>query len=228
MGQGIIDSGIPREEIWLTSKLWPSEYGEGVTMEAIDAMLNRLQVDYLDCIYLHHPVGDYVGAWKDLEKAYRQGKVRALGISNFDNWPKAFHDIADDMEIKPAILQIECHPFAQRKETRALAAEYGIQIECWYPLGHADARLLQNPVLMEIAEAHGKSVVQVILRWHVQEGFSVIPGSTNPGHIQENIDVFDFELSAEEMEQIRALDSEDRYFNLPYDQMTSFFPLVGK
>lgn len=228
VGQGIIDSGVPREEIWLTSKLWPSEYGEGVTMEAINAMLDRLQVDYLDCIYLHHPVGDYVGAWKDLEKAYRQGKVRALGISNFDNWPRAFHDIVDDMEIKPAILQIECHPFAQRKETRALAAEYGIQIECWYPLGHADARLLQNPVLMEIAEAHGKSVVQVILRWHVQEGFSVIPGSTNPAHIQENIDIFDFELSAEEMEQIRALDSEDRYFNLPYDQMTSFFPLVGE
>lgn len=228
VGQGIIDSGVPREEIWLTSKLWPSEYGEGVTMEAIDAMLKRLQVDYLDCIYLHHPVGDYVGAWKDLEKAYRQGKVRALGISNFDNWPEAFHAIVDDMEIKPAILQIECHPFAQRKETRALAAQYGIQIECWYPLGHADERLLQNPVLTEIAAAHGKSVVQVILRWHVQEGFSVIPGSTNPSHIQENIDIFDFSLSEEEMEQIRALDSEDRYFNLPYDQMGSFFPLIGE
>jgi len=228
VGQGIIDSGVPREEIWLTSKLWPSEYGEGVTMEAIDAMLKRLQVDYLDCIYLHHPVGDYVGAWKDLEKAYRQGKVRALGISNFDNWPEAFHAIVDDMEIKPAILQIECHPFAQRKETRALAAQYGIQIECWYPLGHADERLLQNPVLTEIAAAHGKSVVQVILRWHIQEGFSVIPGSTNPSHIQENIDIFDFSLSEEEMEQIRALDSEDRYFNLPYDQMGSFFPLIGE
>ena len=228
VGQGIIDSGVPREEIWLTSKLWPSEYGEGVTMEAIDAMLKRLQVDYLDCIYLHHPVGDYVGAWKDLEKAYRQGKVRALGISNFDNWPEAFHAIVDDMEIKPAILQIECHPFAQRKETRALAAQYGMQIECWYPLGHADERLLKNPVLTEIAAAHGKSVVQVILRWHVQEGFSVIPGSTNPSHIQENIDIFDFSLSAEEMEQIRALDSEDRYFNLPYDQMGSFFPLIGE
>ena len=228
VGQGIIDSGVPREEIWLTSKLWPSEYGEGVTMEAIDAMLKRLQVDYLDCIYLHHPVGDYVGAWKDLEKAYRQGKVRALGISNFDNWPEAFHAIVDDMEIKPAILQIECHPFAQRKETRALAAQYGMQIECWYPLGHADERLLKNPVLTEIAAAHGKSVVQVILRWHVQEGFSVIPGSTNPSHIQENIDIFDFSLSEEEMEQIRALDSEDRYFNLPYDQMGSFFPLIGE
>lgn len=226
VGQGIIDSGVPREEIWLTSKLWPSEYGEGVTMEAIDSMLERLQVDYIDLIYLHHPVGDYVGAWKDLEKAYQQGKVRALGISNFDNWPEAFHAIVDDMEIKPQVLQIECHPFAQRQETRALAEEYGIQIECWYPIGHADPELLQNPVLTEIAEAHGKSVVQVILRWHMQEGFSAIPGSTNPEHIQENIEIFDFELTDEEMEQIRALDSEDRYFNLPYSQMDSFFPLV--
>ena len=113
VGQGIIDSGVPREEIWVTSKLWPSEYGEGVTMQAIDDMLERLQLDYLDCVYLHHPAGDYVGAWKDLEEAYRQGKVRCLGISNFDNWPEAFSAIVDDMEIKPQILQIECHPFAQ-------------------------------------------------------------------------------------------------------------------
>ena len=122
VGQAIIDSGVPREEIWVTSKLWPSEYGEGTTLPAIDAMLERLQLDYLDCIYLHHPAGDYVGAWKNLEKAYRQGKVRALGISNFDNWPEAFSSIVDEMEIKPQILQIECHPFAQRLETREPAA----------------------------------------------------------------------------------------------------------
>ena len=228
VGQGIIDSGVPREEIWLTSKLWPSEYGEGVTMEAIDKMLARLQTDYIDLLYLHHPFGDYVGAWKDLEKAYKQGKVRALGISNFDNWPEAFYAIVDGMEIKPAVLQIECHPFAQRKETRELAAKYGIQIECWYPIGHADPQLLQNPVLVEIAAAHEKSVVQVILRWHMQEGFSAIPGSTNPAHIQENIEIFDFELSEEEMEKIRALDSENRYFNIPYSQMSSFFPLISE
>lgn len=223
VGQGIIDSGVPREEIWLTSKLWPSEYGEGTTMAAIDAMLERLQTDYIDLIYLHHPAGDYVGAWKDLEKAYQQGKVRALGISNFDNWPEAFYAIVDDMEIKPQILQIEGHPFAQRQETRALAAKYDIQIECWYPLGHADERLLNNDVLDTIAEAHGKSVVQIILRWHMQEGFSAVPGSTNPAHIQENIDIFDFELSDAEMAQIRAIDSENRYFNINYEQMGGFF-----
>ena len=230
VGQGIIDSGVPREEIWVTSKLWPSEYGEGVTLEAIDAMLERLQLDYLDCIYLHHPAGDYVGAWKDLEKAYRQGKVRALGISNFDNWPEAFSAIVDNMEIKPQILQIEGHPFAQRHETRDLAAQYGIQIECWYPLGHADDRLLNNDVLSAIAEAHDKSVVQVILRWHMQEGLCAVPGSTNPDHIAENISIFDFELSDSEMEQIRALDRGDdgRYFNIDYERMGSFFTSLNE
>ena len=230
VGQGIIDSGVPREEIWLTSKLWPSEYGEGVTMEAIDQMLERLQVDYIDLIYLHHPVGDWVGAWKDLEEAYRQGKVRALGISNFDNWSEAFYDIVDDMEIKPAVLQIECHPFAQRLETRKLAEEYDIQIECWYPLGHADQRLLNNDVLSEIAKAHGKSVVQVILRWHIQEGFSAVPGSTNPEHIRENIEIFDFELTDEEMEKIRALDEGEagRHFNIDYQQIGNFFTSLNE
>ncbi len=225
VGQGIIDSGVPREEIWVTSKLWPSEYGEGVTMQAIDDMLERLQLDYLDCVYLHHPAGDYVGAWKDLEEAYRQGKVRCLGISNFDNWPEAFSAIVDDMEIKPQILQIECHPFAQRRETRELAAKYGIQIECWYPLGHADDRLLNDDVLTAIAETHGKSVVQIILRWHMQEGLVAVPGSTNPDHIQENISIFDFELTEDEMAQIRAMDRGEagRYFNLDYQQMGSFF-----
>ena len=225
VGQGIIDSGVPREEIWVTSKLWPSEYGEGVTMAAIDAMLERLQLDYLDCIYLHHPAGDYVGAWKDLEKAYRQGKVRALGISNFDNWMDAFNAIVEDMEIKPQIMQIEAHPFAQRLETRALAEKYNIQVECWYPLGHADDRLLSNDVLSAIAQAHDKSVVQIILRWHMQEGLVAVPGSTNPAHIQENISIFDFELTDDEMAQIRALDRGEagRYFNLDYQRMGMFF-----
>lgn len=230
VGQAIIDSGVPREEIWVTSKLWPSEYGEGTTLSAIDAMLERLQLDYIDCIYLHHPAGDYVGAWKDLEKAYRQGKVRALGISNFDNWPEAFSAIVDEMEIKPQILQIECHPFAQRLETRELAAKYGIQVECWYPLGHADDRLLNNDVLSVIAQTHVKSVVQIILRWHMQEGLVAVPGSTNPAHIQENIDIYDFELTDDEMAQIRALDRGEagRYFNIDYQRMGGFFTTLNE
>ena len=230
VGQAIIDSGVPREEIWVTSKLWPSEYGEGATLAAIDAMLERLQLDYIDCIYLHHPAGDYVGAWKDLEEAYRQGKVRALGISNFDNWPEAFSAIVDEMEIKPQILQIECHPFAQRLETRELATTYDIQVECWYPLGHADDRLLNNDVLSAIAQAHEKSVVQIILRWHMQEGLVAVPGSTNPAHIQENIAIFDFELTDDEMAQIRALDRGEagRYFNIDYQRMGGFFTTLNE
>lgn len=230
VGQGIIDSGVPREEIWVTSKLWPSEYGAGVTEKAIDDMLERLQLDYLDCVYLHHPAGDYMGAYHDLEAAYRQGKVRTIGISNFDNWMDAFNQVLDEAEILPQIMQIECHPFAQRLETRALADQYGMQVECWYPLGHADDRLLNDEVLSSIAKAHDKSVVQVILRWHMQEGFCAVPGSTNPDHIQENINIFDFELSDEEMEEIRAIDKGEsgRYFNINYQQMGGFFTTLNE
>ena len=225
VGQGIIDSGVPREEIWLTSKLWPSEFGDAYN--AINDMLDRLQVEYLDLVYLHHPAGDIetiVSAWRDLERAYREGKIRALGISNFDNRMNAFNAIMEE-EIKPQIMQIECHPFAQRLETRELAKQYNIQVECWYPLGHGDQRLLNADTLDAIAAAHDKSVVQIIIRWHIQEGFSAIPGSTNPAHIQENIDIFDFELSEEEMEQIRAMDQGERgrYFNLNYEFMGGMF-----
>lgn len=223
VGQGIIDSGVPREGIWVTSKLWPSDYANAA--QAIDDMLERLQLDYLDCIYLHHPAGDYMSAWRALEEAYRQGKVRALGISNFDNEMDAFNQIMEEAQIKPQIMQIECHPFAQRQDTRNLAAQYDIQVECWYPIGHADPDLLQNDALTGIAKAHGKSVVQIILRWHMQEGFCAVPGSTNPDHIQENIDIFDFELTDDEMEQIRSLDKGEggRYFNINYKQLGSYF-----
>jgi len=225
VGQGIRDSGVPREEIWITDKLWPSEYGD--VEHAIDQMLGRRGVDYIDLVYLHHPAGDLetiVSAWQGLEQAYREGKIRALGISNFDNRMDAFNAIMEQ-DIKPQVMQIECHPFAQRVETRALAAQYNIQVECWYPLGHGDQRLLNADTLEAIAKAHNKSVVQVILRWHIQEGFSVIPGSTNPAHQQENIDIFDFELTEDEMAQIRAMDQGEsgRYFNLDYTFMGGFF-----
>lgn len=225
VGQGIVDSGVPREEIWLTSKFWPSDF-ENV-YQALDEMLNRLGVEYLDLVYLHHPAGDIetiISAWQGLEQAYREGKVRALGISNFDNRMEAFNAIMEQ-EIHPQIMQIECHPFAQRQETRKLAKQYNMQVECWYPLGHADLKLLNHETLTTIAAAHNKSVVQTILRWHMQEGLSAIPGSTNPDHIRENIDIFDFELTDTEMEQIRAMDQGEsgRYFNLNYDLMGRAF-----
>ncbi|MFA7104467.1 MAG: aldo/keto reductase [Dysgonamonadaceae bacterium] len=222
VGSAVKESGIPREEIWITSKLWPSEYGEGTTMEAIDKMLARLQTTYIDLLYVHQPVGDFIGAWKDMEKAVEAGKVRALGISNFDDSDEAFHAIVDNMKIKPAVLQIECHPYAQRLNIREKVKPYGIAIECWYPLGHGNKELLSDPVIGKIAEAHNKTIVQIILRWHIQEGFSVIPGATNPDYIKENISIFDFELSNEEMLTMRALNKEKRFFNMTLEQKQGF------
>ncbi len=222
VGAAVKECGIPREEIWITSKLWPSEYGEGITMEAIDKMLARLQTTYIDLLYVHQPVGDFVGAWKDMEKAVAAGKVRALGISNFDANDEVFHSIVDNMKIKPAVLQIECHPYAQRNDIREKVKPYGIAIECWYPLGHGDKDLLSDPVIAKIAKAHDKSIVQIILRWHIQEGLSAIPGATNPDYIKENISIFDFALSEDEMAAMRSLNKDKRFFNMTLEQKQGF------
>lgn len=221
VGEAVKESGIPREEIWITSKLWPTEYGEGKTLKAIDEMLERMQLDYIDLLYVHQPIGDYVGAWKDMEKAVKAGKVRALGISNFDYNDEMWQRIMDSATIKPAVLQIECHPYAQRLAMRKKAAEQGIQVECWFPLGGAMSRgaLLKDPVIKSIAQVHGKTPAQVILRWHIQEGFSVIPGATDPNYIKENIQIFDFSLTDDEMQKIRALNKEQRFFNVPLEQV---------
>lgn len=222
VGAAVKESGIPREEIWITSKLWPSEYGEGITTEAIDKMLARLQTTYIDLLYVHQPVGDFIGAWKDMEKAVASGKVRALGISNFDDSDEVFHAIVDNMKIMPAVMQIECHPYAQRNDIREKVKPYKIAIECWYPLGHGDKGLLSDPVIAKIAEAHKKSIVQTIIRWHIQEGLSVIPGTTNPDYIKENIDVFDFKLTKEEMKTMRSLNKNKRFFNMTLEQKQGF------
>lgn len=214
------ESGTPREHIWITSKLWPTEYGEGTTMKAIDEMLERLQLDYIDLLYVHQPVGDFVGAWHDMEKAVTMGKVRALGISNFDASDEVFERIMAESRVKPAVLQIECHPYAQRLAMREKVKPYGIHITCWFPLGGAmsNGALLKDPTIMQIAEAHGKTPAQVILRWHIQEGFSAIPGASNPDYIKENIAIFDFELTDGEMEQIRGLNKEKRFFNMSLEE----------
>lgn len=220
VGRAVKKSGIPREEIWITSKLWPTEYGEGKTMEAIDKMLERMQLDYIDLLYVHQPVGDFVGAWRDMEKAVAMGKVRALEISNFDASDEVFNTIMSESRVKPAVLQIECHPYAQRLAMREKVKPYGIQVECWFPLGGAmsNGALLRDSVICSIAEAHGKTPAQIILRWHIQEGFSVIPGASNPDYIRENIRIFDFELTDEEMARIRSLNQEKRFFNMSLEE----------
>ena len=231
VGRAVKESGIPRNEIWMTSKLWPSEYGEGKTLAAIDRMLERLNTDYIDLLYVHQPVGDFVGAWKDMEKAVAMGKVRALGISNFDANDEVFQRIMLESTVKPAVLQIECHPYAQRVEMREKVRPYGIHVTSWFPLGGAMSQgaLLRDPEIMKIAEAHGKTPAQIILRWHIQEGLSAIPGATNPDYINENIGIFDFELTAGEMQTMRSLNKETRFFNMTLPQveeMVRNYPLA--
>ena len=224
VGQAVKDSGIPRDSIWITSKLWPNEYGEGKTLPQLDKMLERLGLDYLDLVYLHQPLGDYNGAWKELEKALKMGKVRAIGISDFDFNDELFNSIVEPATVKPQMFQIECHPYAQREHWQEMAKKHNIHIECWFPLGGRDSKgeILRDPVINAIAKAHGKSAAQTIIRWHIQKGFCVVPGSSNPQHIKENIEVFDFELSEEEMAQMAALNQEKRYFNMTYDQIKAW------
>ncbi len=225
VGEAVKDSGIERDSIWITSKLWPNEYGEGKTLKAIDRMLNRLGVEYIDLVYFHQAVGDYIGGWKEMEQALEMGKVRAIGISNFDVNDSIFNSLVETARIKPQIMQIECHPYAQRKYWQEKVKKYDIKIESWFPLGGRDSKgeILRDKTINKIAQAHGKTAAQVIIRWHLQEGFSVIPGSSNPNHIRENIEVFDFVLTDEEMKKIRSLDSEKRYFTMSYDQQKERF-----
>lgn len=225
VGQAVKDSGIDRDSIWITSKLWPNEYGEGKTLKAIDRMLNRLGLKYIDLVYFHQSMGDYTGGWKEMEKAMEMGKVHAIGISNFDVTDSIFNSLVETARIKPQIMQIECHPYAQRRHWQEMAKKNNMKIESWFPLGGRDSKgeILRDPVINEIAKAHGKSAAQVIIRWHLQEGFSVIPGSSNPAHIRENINVFDFTLTDDEMQKIRSLDREARYFTMPYEQQKKWF-----
>ena len=210
VGQAVKESGIPREEIWITTKLWPSEYGEGKTAKAIDKMLERLQTDYIDLLLLHQQFGDYLGAWKDMEKAVAEGKVKSIGLSNFES--ERLEEVLAAATINPSVLQVECHPYYQQNDLKKRIAPYNTVIESWYPLGHGDAALIEEPVFTKLAEKYGKTNAQIILRWHIQEGIIVFPKSSNPVHIKENIDIFDFELSEEEMNEIRQLDKGFRYY----------------
>lgn len=227
VGGAVKESGIPREEIWITSKLWPSEYGLGKTMKAIDRMLLRLDTDYIDMLLLHQQFGDYQGAWKDMEKAVAMGKVRSIGISNFES--ERLEEILSLAQIKPAVLQVECHPYFQQEKLKERIKPYGTVLESWYPIGHGDTGLINEPVFTRLAQKYSKTNVHVILRWHIQAGNVVFPRSTNPEHLRENFKIFDFSLTGNEMQEIGRLDCGKRFFTMSLaDQerhLGSFIPV---
>ena len=201
-------SGLPREDVFVSTKLWPSGYGRAA--EHIDATLARMGLDYVDMLILHQPCGDYMAAWKDMEAAYKAGKVRALGLSNFPI--EKIEEVVAASEVRPQLVTVENHPYHSQQGLRDYLARYGIVIEAWYPLGHGDASLRNEPVFAELGAKYGKSPAQVILRWHIQKGNSILPSSKSWGHIKENLDIFDFALTPDEMARIASLDNTKSYY----------------
>ena len=206
VGEAIRKSGIPRDQIFLTSKIWHNECGEGITTNAIDRMLKRLKLDYVDLLLIHWPVGDYVGAWKDMEKAVEAGKVKSIGLSNF--FGKYLDDILKIAKIKPVVDQVECHPYAPCDDLRKELDKINCYIEAWSPIGRGNSVLLKEKVFEELGKKYNKTPVQIILRWHIEKGNIVFPKSSNLAHIKENMDIFDFKLTKEEIEKIDQLKSK--------------------
>lgn len=221
VGRAIAKSGVDREKLFVSTKLWPSVYEAGDA--AVDGTLARLGLEYVDMLILHQPVGDYLAAWKTMEKAYRDGKVRALGLSNFPQDKIA--EVIGAAEIKPQLVTVECHPYFAQTELRGFLEPYGIVIEAWYPLGHGDAALQAEPVFTELAGKYGKTPAQVILRWHTQMGTSIIPGSKNPQHIVDNADIFDFTLTDEEMARIAELDGTKKYYEATEEALAGYLAM---
>lgn len=205
VGKAVKDSGIPREEIFITSKLWLQDYGYEAAKKGLETSLEKLGIDYVDLYLLHQPYGDVAGAWKALEEAKAEGKIRSIGVSNMT--PKIWKEFVPQFATMPAVNQVECNPFFQQKELRALLAENDVKIEAYQPLGHGDETLLSYPDIVELADKYGKNPGQIILRFEVQDGLIVLPKSTNPKRIAGNIDIFDFELSDGEMDSLRTLDT---------------------
>ena len=210
VGSAIKKSGVPREEIFLTTKVWVEHYGYEQCKASIEESMRKLQVDYLDLLLLHQPFSDTYGAWRALEEYYEAGKIRAIGISNF--YPDRMIDMTLFNRIQPMINQIEIHPHHQQHESKTWHDKYGVQLEAWAPFGEGRGGMFEEPVLKEIGLKYGKTPAQVILRWHLQRGIIVIPKSTHRERMEENINVFDFELSQEDMDKIAALDKKQSSF----------------
>lgn len=211
VGAAIKKSGISRDKFFITSKLWINDFGEGKSLKEIDEILKRLDTDYIDLLLLHWPKGKYIEAYKDMEKAFNQNKVKSIGLSNFK--VNNIQEILKICKIKPAINQIELHPYAQRKDIVKICNENNIKVEAWYPIAHGDKNLIDNEIFTKISKKYNKTNVQVILRWHIQKGYIIFPRSRNEKHLEENINIFDFELSKEEMNHIDSLDKNKIYVN---------------
>ncbi|MFR9147061.1 MAG: aldo/keto reductase [Mediterraneibacter sp.] len=221
VGRAIKKSGIDRSEIFLETKLWPSFYEQE---DAVEKTLERLDTDYIDLLLIHQPAGNYAAGYRQMEKAYKEGKVKAIGLSNFNE--KQIQEILDICEVKPTVLQTEVHPYDQEKKLKEFLDKYDIVIQAWYPLGHGDAALLQEQVFAKLEEKYKKSPAQIILRWHIQSGNIVIPGSKNPAHIRDNFDLFDFALTEDEMTEIAALDQNKRYYTSTPELLASYVSMV--
>lgn len=217
VGRGMKDSGVKREDIFLSTKLWPSEYENE---NAVDETLERLGVNYVDLLYIHQPAGNWLAGYRQLEKAYKEGKAKAIGISNFEG--KYIEELETKWEIVPQFIQVEAHPYFTQQELRKTLDKYGIKLMSWYPLGHGDKSLQNEPVFAELGKKYRKTPAQVILRWHTQMGFAVIPGSKNVDHIRDNLNILDFALTDEEMAEIAKLDKGVRYYHRTDEQLVQF------
>ena len=216
-GRGIKKSGVPREEIFLVTKLWPTVYEKET---AVDETLKRLGTDYIDLLFLHQPTDNWREGYRNIEKAVKAGKVKAIGLSNFPD--ELLKEAIDTMELKPQVVQVEAHPYYPQTELKKILAETGMGLMAWYPLGHGDKSLREEPVFTELAKKYGKSNAQIILRWHIQSGNVVIPGSKNPDHIRDNFDIFDFVLSDEDMAQIAKVNKNKRYYTATPEMVAAY------
>lgn len=217
VGRAIKKSGVNREDIFVSTKLWPTEYENE---NAVEETLERLQLDYIDLLFLHQPAGNYMAGYKQLEKAYKDGKIKSIGISNFEG--KYIDDILANCEIKPQVIQVEAHPYYTQDELRETLSKEDIKLMSWYPLGHGDSSLLNEPIFKELGEKYDKAPAQIILRWHIDMGFIAIPGSKNKDHIISNLEILDFELTDDEMDKIAAINKNRRYYTRTDEQLETF------